>query len=195
MSSNQTHKRIDELLRLMIDHNHRLRSQDEGISQLDIDVFRKQCIELYEELNKLTVGIHVSLTNEVSPKRKSLHNGEEKSTEKSLESTREMGVIEQKKVKNNINQDNDEMLSLFEKFNNEPITSVTKGISIAKRFEFQKVFFDGDSAAYTTFISQLDEADDREAAFKIYKTYKSQGNWENEELKDELKSLIYRKHG
>ena len=51
MSSNQTHKRIDELLRLMIDHNHRLRSQDEGISQLDIDVFRKQCIELYEELN------------------------------------------------------------------------------------------------------------------------------------------------
>ena len=195
MSSNQTHKRIDELLRLMSDYNHRLRSQEEGISQLDVDVFRKQCIELYEELNKLTVGYHSSFTNEVPPKGNSTPNGEEKSAEKSLESTREMEVIEQKKVKNSINQDNDEMLSLFEKFSNEPITSVTKGISIAKRFEFQNVFFDGDSVSYTAFMSQLDEADDREDAFKIYKSYKSQGNWENEELKDELKSLIYRKHG
>ncbi len=86
------------------------------------------------------------------------------------------------------------MTSLFQKFSSKPINSIPKAISIAKRFEFQSVFFDGEPKAYNTFMAQLDAADGREAAFDIYSEYKNNLNWDNEELKDELKALMYRKH-
>ena len=86
------------------------------------------------------------------------------------------------------------MLSLFEKFSSKPIDSISKAISIAKRFEFQSEFFDGDAKAYKGFIEALDSAGDREASFEIYHKYKTELKWDNEDLKDELKVLLYRKY-
>ena len=86
------------------------------------------------------------------------------------------------------------MLSLFEKYSNKPISSIAKGMSIAKRFEFQNVFFDGDKSGYNTFIIEIDNASNRDEAFRVYKACKVKRNWDNEELKDELKALIYRKY-
>ena len=86
------------------------------------------------------------------------------------------------------------MLSLFEKFSSKPIDSIAKGVSVAKRFEFQSAFFDGDNKAYNQFMASLDDAGGREAAFAVYHDYKSKYEWDNEELKDELKSLMYRKY-
>jgi hypothetical protein len=86
------------------------------------------------------------------------------------------------------------MLSLFEKYSNKPILSISEGMSIVKRFEFQNVFFDGGKSDYNLFISALDDASNREEAFKIYTSYKTERNWDQEELMDELKALIYRKY-
>tara|TARA_B110000240_G_scaffold15034_1_gene15411 strand:- start:489 stop:989 length:501 start_codon:yes stop_codon:yes gene_type:complete len=88
----------------------------------------------------------------------------------------------------------DEMLSLFEKFSSKPITSIPKAISVAKRFEFQSVFFDGETSEYNGFMAKLDAAEHREEAFEIYHDYKVRLRWDNEELKDELKVLMYRKY-
>jgi len=56
-------------------------------------------------------------------------------------------------------------------------------------------FFDGDKSDYNSFISKIDGVSNRDEAFKIYKVYKTERNWDQEELKDELKALIYRKYG
>mgnify|MGYP000142902130 CR=1 FL=1 len=41
---------------------------------------------------------------------------------------------------------------------------------------------------------EIDGVSNRDEAFKIYKAYKTERNWDQEELKDELKALIYRKY-
>ena len=86
------------------------------------------------------------------------------------------------------------MLSLFEKFSNQPIESIPKAISLAKRFELQGEFFNDDAAAYNSFMVELDQASSRDRAFEIYHAAKEKYKWENEELRDELKVLMYRKH-
>jgi len=189
MSRDKIHNRIDELLAMLSIHNSRLSLHAEKLSQLDIDVFRKHCIDLYDEVNGL------ALKGKLKPSENKVVEKEEKTNQKSKTSIQEKVEKKKEKIKVNLSKnDNDEMLSLFEKYSNKPISSIDKGMSIAKRFEFQNVFFDGDKSDYNSFISEIDGVSNRDEAFKIYKAYKTERNWDQEELKDELKALIYRKY-
>jgi len=190
MSRDKIHNRIDELLGMLSIHNSRLSLHVEKLSQLDIDVFRKHCIDLYDEVNGL------ALKGKLKPSENKVVEKEEKTFQKSKTSIQEKVEKKKEEIKVNLSKnDNDEMLSLFEKYSNKPISSIAKGMSIAKRFEFQNVFFDGDKSDYNSFISEIDGVSNRDEAFKIYKAYKTERNWDQEELKDELKALIYRKYG
>ena len=190
MSRDKIHNRIDELLGMLSIHNSRLSLHAEKLSQLDIDVFRKHCIDLYDEVNGL------ALKGKLKPSENKVVEKEEKTNQKSKTSIQEKVEKKKEEIKVNLSKnDNDEMLSLFEKYSNKPISSIAKGMSIAKRFEFQNVFFDGDKSDYNSFISEIDGVSNRDEAFKIYKAYKTERNWDQEELKDELKALIYRKYG
>lgn len=189
MSRDKIHNRIDELLAMLSIHNSRLSLHAEKLSQLDIDVFRKHCIDLYDEVNGL------ALRGKLKPSENKVVEKEEKTNQKSKTSIQEKVEKKKEKIKVNLSKnDNDEMLSLFEKYSNKPISSIAKGMSIAKRFEFQNVFFDGDKSDYNSFISEIDGVSSRDEAFKIYNAYKTERNWDQEELKDELKALIYRKY-
>jgi hypothetical protein len=189
MSRDKIHNRIDQLLAMLSIHNSRLSLHAEKLSQLDIDVFRKHCIDLYDEVNGL------ALKGKLKPSENKVVEKEEKTNQKSKTSIQEKVEKKKEKIKVNLSKnDNDEMLSLFEKYSNKPISSIAKGMSIAKRFEFQNVFFDGDKSDYNSFISEIDGVSNRDEAFKIYKAYKTERNWDQEELKDELKALIYRKY-
>ena len=182
MIRDKIHNKIDELLGVLSIHNSRLSLHSEELSQLDIDLFRKHCIDLYDEINGLVLKGKLE-----SKDNKNIENSETTAKQK----------ITKKKVDKEVGQskkDNDEMLSLFEKYSNKPILSISEGMSIVKRFEFQNVFFDGEKSDYNLFISALDDASNREEAFKIYTSYKTERNWDQEELKDELKALIYRKY-
>ena len=61
MSRDKIHNRIDELLGMLSIHNRRLSLNAEKLSQLDIDVFRKYCIDLYDEVNGLALKESSSL--------------------------------------------------------------------------------------------------------------------------------------
>jgi hypothetical protein len=214
MSRDSIHNRIDELLGLLSINNSRLSLHSEKLSQLDIDVLRKQCIDLYDEVNilalqgKIKSEIAVPVVDNMlepaktpqildeepvidlvkeSPKDESVEvierTTEDKEEKKSDSSTKPKGVKRE-----------DEMLSLFEKFSSKPIESIAKGMTVAKRFEFQSAFFEGDNKEYKQFMSSLDAAGGRDAAFALYHEYKIKYQWDNEELKDELKSLMYRKY-
>ena len=216
MSRDSIHQRIDELLGLLSIHNSRLSLHTERLSQLDIDVLRKQCIDLYDQVNMLALqGKIKSQTPKIAAQKQEeipaaaiqtkpvrQHVAEAVKTEEVSEPIKETTieppkeekkeVVSQKKSTKHIAED--EMLSLFEKFSSKPIVSIPKAISVAKRFEFQSVFFDGEASEYNGFMAKLDAAEHREEAFEIYHEYKGRLHWDNEELKDELKVLMYRKH-
>ncbi|MDA8886431.1 hypothetical protein OAD66_08710 [Bacteroidia bacterium] len=213
MSRENIHIKIDELLGLLSIHNSRLSLHAEKISHLDIDVLRKQCIDLYDEVNKL------ALQGKIRTAKQSVQEAKPVEVEAPLSTPRVEKPIEPKPVEvEKIPEPivvaveptptaetkpskqvpkpkvDDEMLSLFEKFSSTSIKSIPKALSVAKRFEFQSAFFDGEAKEYNQFMSSLDNADEREAAFKIYHEYKIKLEWDNEDLKDELKALIYRKY-
>ena len=216
MSRDSIHQRIDELLGLLSIHNSRLSLHTERLSQLDIDVLRKQCIDLYDQVNMLAlqgkIKVHApkvaAQKQEVTPaapiqtKPEQQQVAEAVKTEEVAEPIKAATIESPKEEKKEaVNPKNsakplaeDEMLSLFEKFSSKPITSIPKAISVAKRFEFQSVFFDGETSEYNGFMAKLDAAEHREEAFEIYHDYKVRLRWDNEELKDELKVLMYRKH-
>lgn len=188
MSRDKIHEKIDELLGMLSIHNSRLSLHSEKLSQLDIDVFRKHCIDLYDEVNSLALKGKLKSLKAEAAKKEKISAKEDKES---------VSHTEQNKVaamEDPLKNENEEMLSLFEKYSNKPISSIAKGMSIAKRFEFQNVFFDGDKSGYNSFITEIDNASNRDEAFEIYKAYKVRGNWDQEELKDELKALIYRKY-
>ena len=189
MSRDKIHEKIDELLGMLSIHNSRLSLHSEKLSQLDIDVFRKHCIDLYDEVNGL------ALKGKLKSSKIQADKQQKGSAKEEVDFIEEKDQIKAEvKEAEPLKNQNEEMLSLFEKFSNKPISSIAKGMSIAKRFEFQNVFFDGDKSGYNSFITEIDNASDRVEAFKIYKAYKVNGNWDQEELKDELKALIYRKY-
>jgi hypothetical protein len=209
-SREEIHKSIDELIQQLNIHNNRLSLHEERISQLDVDVLRKQCIDLYEYVNRLALAGKllakagkVSQSEQVVEERKQESDPEPTTEQK--EETIEAPVAETSKADAELKPEkqkqggkkkvDEEMISLFERYNSKPIDNISKAISISKRFEFQNNFFEGDAQTYKSFIVSLDEAGDREAAFEIYHEHKKRLNWENEELKDELKSLLYRKYG
>ncbi len=214
MSRDQIHDKIDELLGLISINNNRLSLHSEKLSQLDIDVLRKQCIELYDEINRLALmGRSAQTPIKSKPVKKEVVEvppvKEEPVQVKQVvkepvveeapaeEKPKPAPVLkeEPKKSKPKSNkQVEEEMLSLFEKFNSKPIDSIAKAISVAKRFEFQSNFFDGEAKDYKDFMAKLEAAGDRESAFEIYHDYKDRLKWDNEELKDELKALMYRKY-
>ncbi|MDB4161023.1 hypothetical protein N9772_01485 [Bacteroidia bacterium] len=204
MSRDSIHQRIDELLDLLSINNSRLSLHSEKLSRLDIDVLRKQCIDLYEEINKLALqgkiklkASSTSVANEVPIIERELESASVPTPV--VGETIEGAQLERKEevkkplVRHMVKAD-DEMLSLFEKFSSEPIKSIAKGMSVAKRFEFQSAFFDGDHKAYNSFMNQLEGAGDRESAFAVYHKYKAKLVWDDEDLKDELKALMYRKY-
>jgi hypothetical protein len=257
MGRDSIHSKIDELLGVLSINNSRLSLHSEGLSMLDIDVLRKQCIELYEQINKLALQPRAAskpsdtlvqvkqpakpIEKESAPEPPKQEVVEPTSVEVIPESPKveiptqvvEPPMVEipvpvvpevviptpepisappvvdetkitsppPQKVSSNKPKDevkshryeDDEMKSLFEKFSSKPIESIAKAISVAKRFEFQSNFFDGEAKEYNTFMSLLDGAHDREEAFAIYHAYKSKFKWDNEDLKDELKALMYRK--
>ena len=212
MSREKSHQKIDELLGLLSINNSRLSLHSERLSQLDIDVLRKQCIDLYEEINKLALlgknrkkrkqqpDLNLSVDETIASKPQKQESAPVKKEEKTEPIEKRVKTVNQKQSNSGqrgrskqANQEEDEMLSLFEKFSSKPIASIPKAISVGKRFEFQSNFFEGDSKEYNEFMKKLDEASDREAAFEIYHDYKNKGEWDNEELKDELKALMYRK--
>ncbi len=214
MSRDSIHRRIDELLGLLSIHNSRLSLHSEKLSQLDIDVLRKQCIDLYDEVNKLALQGKI-ITKSSAPKPvetpvepakptpvvKKVTEAEPAEVAKPVVETvatpepkpKPVAETTKKAPKPAVKAD-DEMQSLFEKFSSKPIDSIAKGMSVAKRFEFQSAFFDGDHKEYNHFLSLLENAGDRESAFEIYHEYKNKYDWDNEELKDELKALMYRKY-
>jgi hypothetical protein len=211
MSRDNIHNRIDELLGLLSIHNSRLSLHSEKLSQLDIDVLRKQCIDLYEQVNMLALQgkIKSKLKTEASKAAIAKPARVEKSkpveepatlldvvTEPIVEAPKpkvaEVPKPQKKPAPKPVVEE--EMLSLFEKFSSKPIVSIPKAISVAKRFEFQSAFFDGEPKPYNQFMSSLDAAGDRESAFEVYQEYKSRLEWDNEDLKDELKALMYRKY-
>ncbi len=199
MSRDNTHQKIDELLGLLSINNNRLSLHSEKLSQLDIDVLRKQCIELYEQINKLALSGKIttapSVASQAKPQVKKTIVAEKlPKQEEETKITKEVEITKAETPSKSKKQVEDEMLSLFEKFSSKPIASIPKAISVAKRFEFQSNFFDGDAKAYNEFMGKLDNAKNREAAFEIYHEYKVERLWDNEELKDELKALMYRKH-
>lgn len=188
MSRDKIHEKIDELLGMLSIHNSRLSLHSEKLSQLDIDVFRKHCIDLYDEVNSLALKGKLKGPKAEVVKEEKISVKEEKESVSQTEQNKT--PIKEVPSKN----ENEEMLSLFEKYSNKPISSIAKGMSIAKRFEFQNVFFDGDKSGYNSFITEIDNASNRDEAFRVYKACKVKRNWDNEELKDELKALIYRKY-
>lgn len=188
MSRDKIHEKIDELLGMLSIHNSRLSLHSEKLSQLDIDVFRKHCIDLYDEVNSLALKGKLKGTKAEVVKEEKISVKEEKESVSQTEQNKT--PVKEAPSKN----ENEEMLSLFEKYSNKPISSIAKGMSIAKRFEFQNVFFDGDKSGYNSFITEIDNASNRDEAFRVYKACKVKRNWDNEELKDELKALIYRKY-
>ncbi len=216
MSRDSIHQRIDELLGLLSIQNSRLSLHKERLSQLDIDVLRKQCIDLYDQVNMLALqGKMKSHTPKVAAQKQEAtpaapiqtkleqqQVAEAVETEEvaepikaaTIEPTKEEKKEAVSPKKNVKPVAEDEMLSLFQKFSSKPIASIPKAISVAKRFEFQSAFFDGEASEYNGFMAKLDAAEHREEAFEIYHDYKVRLYWDNEELKDELKALMYRKY-
>lgn len=227
MSRENIHSKIDELLELLSIHNGRLSLHAEKLSQLDIDVLRKQCIDLYDQVNLLALqGKNVAkpsvqkitpqessstpapveqmITEVVVSKNEITETAKEEDLNVASEGIAaqpveeiiepEVVVIPEPKLPVKKEKTEDDMLSLFEKFSNQPIESIPKAISLAKRFELQGEFFNDDAAAYNSFMVELDQASSRDRAFEIYHAAKEKYKWENEELRDELKVLMYRKH-
>lgn len=218
MSREEVHNRIDELLGVISINNGRLSLHTEKLSQLDIDVLRKNCIELYEQINLLALKpendekIAQSPVSEPSQEvQKEVTKVEPESNNppaadpvieeplKKVEEVEPKESSEPKSTEKPVKQvqgylPDEEMQSLFERFSNKPIESIAKALSVAKRFEFQSGLFEGNADTFKTFLQELDTAADREGAFAVYHKYKMEYKWDNDELKDELKALMYRKY-
>jgi hypothetical protein len=226
MSRENIHSKIDELLELLSIHNGRLSLHAEKLSQLDIDVLRKQCIDLYDQVNllalkgkivaKSSVQNTTHLESSLTPKSSDHIAAEVVASKNEITETakeedlnvqsEEIIALPVEKILNSevvapesklpIKKEKMEadMLSLFEKFSNQPIDSIPKAISLAKRFELQSEFFAGEASAYNAFMAELDGASSRDQAFQLFHAAKEKYKWENEELRDELKVLMYRKH-
>jgi len=197
MSRKSVHSKIDEVLALLSIHNSRLSLHSEKLSQLDIDVsvpkqvpvqdiVQEEPIKIPQEKQEIVQEIIKEKTPE--PKKEEIAP----KTTKKVEIKKKETLAKPAKPKKPQPKVEEEMLSLFEKFSSKPIKSIPKAISLAKRFEFQSVFFDGEPKEYNSFMASLDAAGDRESAFEIYHAYKNELSWDHEELKDELKALIYR---
>jgi len=250
MTIQELHQKIDSTLNHIQYLNSDFDQRNAEISQLELDLMRKYCIELYDLVNKMGLAAKVK-----NAQLKMAHTPPEKETKKEMvaepqqvveekkviepESTlnevvdefpkKEEKKLEQvvekvmlnetpivetpaKKVVNPIAQqdkmsspDSQEFVkkilqsttsnqSLFEKYKSSPISSVTKAISVLKRFEFQSALFKSDVDAYNEFIASLEHAGSLTKAVEVFHVGKRNYQWEEEALELEIMTLIYRRY-
>jgi hypothetical protein len=99
-------------------------------------------------------------------------------------------------AKNNSLQDK-ENKNVFEKYRSAKIDSIKKAISILKKYEYQSALFKNDSKAYTDAIEMLDNSASGEVAISLLEnSWRKQYEWgeKQENLVEELKELVYRRH-
>lgn len=99
-------------------------------------------------------------------------------------------------AKSNSLQDK-ENKNLFEKFRSAKIDSIKKAISILKKYEYQSGLFKNDPKAYTDAIEMLDNSASGDIAISLLEnSYRKQYEWgeKQENLVEELKELVYRRH-
>lgn len=223
MEKEKLHLQITQYLDYLHQLNNRLAKDDNRPAQLELDLLRKYCIDLYDTVNKLALTpknvsiskAQVEVAAEIIPTPAPIISLPESAPEPEVsELVSEPLVQEQIKPQTpaptepsvkNVQSENStrrstlkkqmdpEVSALFEKFSSSPLESISKGISISKRFEFQSSFFEGNAVAYNSFLSELEAAPTLDQAFEVYQHYKTTLNWENQDLKDELKVLMYRK--
>jgi hypothetical protein len=87
--------------------------------------------------------------------------------------------------------------NLFEKYRSAKIDSIKKAISILKKYEYQSGLFKNDPKAYTDAIEMLDNSASGDIAISLLEnSYRKQYEWgeKQENLVEELKELVYRRH-
>ena len=87
--------------------------------------------------------------------------------------------------------------NLFEKYRSAKIDSIKKAISILKKYEYQNGLFKNDPKAYTEAIEMLDNSASGEVAISLLEnSWRKQYEWgeKQENLVEELKELVYRRH-
>lgn len=203
MDREKTHRKIDELATLISVNNNRMMLHEERIPQLDIDLLRKNAIELYESINLLHI-------QNLKDKRQSvlLEKADENGTketgvlpeetvvepipeapepepeqiipepevaEKTVETEKTLKVSEELHKTEAVEKatPKKDKEHLYEKLTRSSIESIKKSISISKRYEMQAALFKNDPDAYNSTINKLDSCDNAEDAL----------NYLNNELK------------
>lgn len=247
MDKKKLHHEIENLIERIAFLNEDFTNKDD-ISQLEIDVLRKYCIDLYDVVNKLGLASKISQAQ----KKKSAEPAkfEKVVNEEKKDSEPILGVIEEEpqlepttpqikepiieapqpivvepKIEEKIEpkiiepvkelpkEPQDKMIpletqrfisslmdsgnsnkSLFEKYKTSPIDSVSQGISVLKRFEYQSGLFKGNVEAYNSFLNQIETAGSLTNAVKILNDNKKLFNWEDEILEAEINTLVYRRY-
>ncbi len=87
-----------------------------------------------------------------------------------------------------------EELKLYEKFHLSGLDSLKKGISVLKKFEYTKALFNDDTDAFNDAIKQLDNQNSGEEAVALLEKWMNEYQWEEENLVDEIKLLLYRRY-
>lgn len=248
MTIQELHQKIDSTLNHIQYLNSDFDQKNTEISQLELDLMRKYCIELYDLVNKMGLAAKVKnaqlkmtqtppekevkkevvvepqqefkekTVNEPEPILKEVDKQLPKEEEKELEVVKvvqyETPDVEtpiekvlppiepqdklttpasQEFVKK-IMQSTPSNQSLFEKYKSSPISSVTKAISVLKRFEFQSALFKSDVDAYNEFVSSLEQAGSLAKAVELFHQGKRNYQWEEETLELEIMTLIYRRY-
>lgn len=87
------------------------------------------------------------------------------------------------------------VINIAEKSKDNPISDLSKAISISKKFEFIKGLFNGDGESYKATISYLQNANSHEDALNyVNLSVKTTYNWsDDDELANELYNLIRRR--
>lgn len=250
MTIQELHQKIDSTLNHIQYLNSDFDQRNTEISQLELDLMRKYCIELYDLVNKMGLAAKVKnaqlkmtqtqpkkeVTNEEvevqqqafiekkendpEPILKDLEEDYSKEEEIMLEIEVEKVVMNEtpvvetpvEKLSNPIEpqdklstpasqefvkkilQSAPSNQSLFEKYKSSPISSVTKAISVLKRFEYQSALFKSDVEAYNEFVANLEHAGSLAKAVEIFHQGKRNYQWEEETLELEIMTLIYRRY-
>jgi len=246
MDINKLHQEVENLIERIAFLNEDFTSKSD-VSQLEIDVLRKYCIELYDVVNKIGLASKISQAqkkNTVTPSiSEDLNEGNmiensklEPAIEKESQKQPVQPTVNKPQIQNPeppreskneekveveiikptmdltkepqdklIPQETQKFIaqlmeaensnkSLFEKYKTSPIESVSQGISVLKRFEYQSGLFNGNVEAYNTFLSQIESAGSLTNAVKILNDNKNSFNWDDELLEAEINNLVYRRY-
>lgn len=222
MDREKTHRKIDELATLISVNNNRMLLHEERIPQLDIDLLRKNAIELYEAINILHIqnlkdkrsAALLEEASVVEPEKEvpvepiekieepvkehitETHPEEELKAENEpvVEKPQPRPVVE--KAKKPEKAENSDKQHLYEKLTRSSIESIKKSISISKRYEVQAALFKNDPDAYNEAINRLDSCETaKEALNYLNSELKTSYDWDDEDpLVEELYTLVERRY-